>query len=171
MPKFLMQPLLGQEPVTARLGTTGAPLNDNDAGKLVKLIADSNYDLCAVGDTIEGYVQNIATAPIDGFSLGGVIDEGRMYATADGSQAAGTGALAIGDYVVCGQQPAKGSPLPATGAYVRKATWQPGVSSPAALTDVPSLQKVAMWAWRVVSLGTAGTGAVGSQIVIERVND
>jgi len=28
----------------------------------------------------------------------------------------------------------------------------------------------AMFAWRVVSLGTVGTGAVGTTIVVERVN-
>jgi hypothetical protein len=70
----------------------------------------------------------------------------------DGSQAAGTGAIAIGDYVVAGAVVAKGTGLSGY-PKVRKATSQ---------TPGP-------FAWRVVSLGTAGTGAVGTVGVIERI--
>jgi hypothetical protein len=177
MPKFLMQPTIGTEASTTRLGAgTGSAnwLNDNDVDKAVKLVADSRYDLCAIGDPIEGFITSVDTAPSDGYSTGGIKTEDRMMVTAEGSQVAGTGALAIGDYVVAGTQPAPvngvHSKVPATGPNVRKATFQPGVTAPAALTDVPVLQKNAMFAWRVVSLGSVGTGAVGTQVCIERVN-
>jgi hypothetical protein len=54
-------------------------------------------------------------------------------------------------------------------ARVVKATIQPGTTVPGALGDVDDHIRIAMNAWRVVSLGNAGTGAVGTTGVIERV--
>lgn len=176
MPKFLMQPLIGTEAKTARLGAgTGAAnlLNDNDAGKAVKLVGESRFDLCAAGDPIEGFIVAVDTATSDGYSTGGVRGDkrgDRVYVTADGLQATpGTGTIAVGDYVVAGTITAKNTALPSTGPKVCKATQQPGVTEAAAVGDVNDQLKVAMFAWRVVSLGTAGTGAVGTRICIERV--
>jgi hypothetical protein len=183
MAKFLMQPLLNAaEPVTARLGTASGSANrltDLDVDKAVKLIADSQYSFCAIGDPIEGFISAVNTAPADDFSVGGVFLEDRYLVTAEGSQAAGTGALAVGDYVVAGTQPALNAAVPTTGPNVRKATNQPGTaivpadntigSITTAFAAMASQVKNAMFAWRVVSLGTAGTGAVGTQVVIERV--
>ena len=161
--------------------------SDVDAGKLVKLAAESRYDLCAAGDAIEGVVVSVETATSGGYSVGGIIREGKIFATADGLQAtAGTGTIAIGDYVVAGTATAKGTALTAY-PKVCKATVQPltAIVSTVASADTAAAVKVqldavlatlatanrnAMYAWRVVSLGQVGTGAVGSTIVIKRVS-
>lgn len=156
MAKFQMVELIGTKTVTARLGAgTGAAnlLNDKDVNKLVKLVADSRYDLCVAGDAIEGFIQSVDTATTDGYSTGGVVQESgqRKTVTFDGVQATpGTGAIAVGDYVVAGTITAKGTAV--QNPKVCKATSQtPGA-----------------FAWRVVSI-LSGTGAVGSVGVIERV--
>lgn len=155
---------------TVRLGATNGQFNQNDVNKFVKLSAESRYDLCAAGDPIEGLVNSVDTASANGYTIGGVYKEGRMFVTADGLQATpGTGVVAIGDYVVCGTAVAKNTGLGGVFARVCKATVQPG-SVPATLAEAGSQIKNAMFAWRVVSLGQAGTGAVGTTIVIERVN-
>lgn len=147
--------------VTARVADgTGASnqLADADVGKLVKLVGDSQYGLCAAGNEIEG--QLIAAnfnAPVDGFNLGSVATDGdplRLKVTFDGLQATpGTGTIALGDYVVTGTVVARATSL--NGAYpkVCKAT--------AAGADL-------VYKWRVVSLD--GTGAVGQTGLIERVS-
>lgn len=185
MAKFLMTELVDlAEVATARLGAgTGAAnfLSDADAGKFVKLVAESRYDLCAAGDPIEGRINSVETATQDNFSLGGVMKEGRFAVTFDGLQATpGTGTIALGDYVVCGTAVAKGTAL--TGAAkVCKATNQPGVAVVladnvvatinAGLVKVADAQKNTMHPWRVVSLGSAGTGAVGTVGLIEMADD
>lgn len=155
MAKFKMQPLVGAEPFTARLGAgTGAAnyVTDLEIGKLVKLVGDSQYNLCAAGDQIEGYVAAVETYTADDYSIGSVDAQGRIKVTLDGLQATpGTGSVAVGDYVVCGTVVAKGTGL--AGAYpkVCKATTQTGM----------------YFAWRVVSLD--GTTAVGQTATIQRV--
>jgi hypothetical protein len=139
-----------------RLGAgAGAANNMNtlDQGKLIKLVGESRYDLAVAGDAIEGYIYAVEPSTSQGFSVGGRVNEGMIFATADGLQATpGTGALAVGDYVVAGTITAKGTAL-ATYPKVCKATSQtPGAHS-----------------WRVVSLTQVGTGAVGTTVVIERV--
>lgn len=161
MPKFIMTELVDTaDVVTARLGAgSGAAnqLSDADVGKFVKLAGDSRFDLCAVGDLIEGRISSVETATQDAYSIGGVMTEGRFEVTFDGLQGTpGTGAIAVGDYVVAGTPVAKGTALSAP-ARVCKATTQASVSG-------------SPYAWRVVSLGAAGTGAVGTTGVIERVN-
>ncbi len=173
MPKFLFTELVDARDrvYTARLGAGTGPANnwdDKEVGKFVKLAADSRFDLCALGDPIEGRVEAMETATQDGYSIGSVRVNGRMEVTFDGSQAAGTGAIAVGDYVVVGTVVAKGTALAAP-AKVRKATIQPGITEAAAVTDVNDQIALAMKAWRVVSLGSAGTGAVGTTGIIERV--
>ena len=44
------------------------------------------------------------------------------------------------------------------------------VALDAVLATVSTANRNAIYAWRVVSLGSAGTGAVGTTIVIERVS-
>lgn len=153
---------------TARMGTTGAKLVDNDKGKFVKLAADSQYDMCAVGDPIEGVFIALEPATQDGYAIGSVQKGGRVEAICDGLQATpGTGDIAVGDYVVTGTVVAAGTAL-TTGPRVCKATYQPGVTEAAVVGDVNDMFKVALFAWRVVSLGNAG--AVGDTCVIERLN-
>lgn len=174
MAKFIFTELVDPTKIrieTARLGAgTGAANNwdDKEAGKFVKLTAESRYDLCAVGDPIEGRVNSVEAATQDGYSIGGVQHNGRCQVTFDGLQATpGVGAVAIGDYVVCGTVVAKGTALTAA-ANVVKATMQPGITEAATVGDVNDMLKVGMYAWRVVSLGSAGTGAVGTTGIIQR---
>lgn len=141
-----------------RLGAGNLEANRWDfkeQGKLVKLVAESRYDLCAAGNDIEGVVYAVELAPQNGYTIGSIVSapETRIYALADGLQATpGTGTIAVGDYVVAGTATAKGTAL----------TSYPKVCK--ATDATTSVHK-----WRVVSLGTVGTGAVGTQIVIERV--
>ena len=173
MPKFLMTPLLDDTArYTARLGAANGVANyfkDSEVGKLVKLAGDSRYNLCAQGDIIEGFVSSISSAPTDDYSMGAVAIEGRVDVMFDGLQAtAGVGALAVGDWVVCGTVVALGTTLYPAAVKVAKATIQLG-AVPAVLADAGYMARYAGFAWRVVSLGTVGTGAVGTLGVIERI--
>lgn len=157
MAKFLMTPTVHSEKiVTARIGgnAAGTRATDNDVGKPVKLGADSNYVLCAAADAIEGVVTSVETGIYDGYSLGGVVAKGQMYATADGIQLDGSGTIAVGDYVLAGAVDAIQVAKAASYLKVRKATDQ-------------AAAKAAPFKARVMSLGTAGTGAVGTTILIE----
>lgn len=170
MSKFLMREYIGGDLVTARFGTTSAQFADADKGKAVKLVADSQYGLCALGDAIEGFCVALESATADGFRIGSLQDDEFKQVTYDGSEAAGTGTAAIGDYVVCGTPVAQGTALASpSGQNVRTATHQPG-AVPSALGDLAEQVKLSVYAWRIVSLGDVGTGAVGTQVVIQRVN-
>lgn len=155
MAKFQMKELLGTEPITARLGAgTGSAnyVTDVEIGKFVKLVGDSQYNLCVAGDQIEGVISAVEAYTADDYSIGSVNPEGRKRVTLDGLQATpGTGVCAVGDYVVAGSVVAKGTALSGP-VKVCKATTQTGM----------------YFAWRIVSL--EGTGAVGQVALIERVN-
>ncbi len=157
MAKFMMGELVGVEPVTARLGAgTGAANNLTTAelGKPVNLVGESRYNLAAVTTAIEGFITAVESATLDGYTIGSIQEDGYKAVTFDGLQGTpGTGTVAIGDYVVAGTAVAKDTALSAP-AKVCKATTQTGH----------------YFAWRVVSLGSAGTGAVGTTGVIKRVN-
>jgi len=156
MAKFKMQPTVDTECITARLGAGSGSANyvtDLELKKPVKLVGDSQYNLCAAGDQIEGFIRAVETWTADDFSIGSVQYEGRVKVTLDGLQATpGTGAIAVGDYVVAGTAVAKGTSLGSAYPKVCKATTQTGM----------------YFAWRVVSLD--GTTAVGQTATIERVN-
>lgn len=158
MPKFIMTELVDIARVeTARLGAgTGAAnwLDDKEVGKFVKLVAESRYDLVAVGNEIEGRIVGVETATQDAFTIGSVVREGRLEVTFDGLQATpGTGTLVVGDYVVAGTPVAKGTAL----------------SVPARACKATAAPEAVLHQWRVVSLGAAGTGAVGTVGVVEKV--
>jgi hypothetical protein len=182
MAKFKMGPEGPVEATTARVraanGTT--LLVDADVGKLVKFSTiESEYRLAAVGDKIDGVVVAIAPAKQDGISIGSVQTESRLNCICEGSQAAGTGSMAIGDRVVCGTVVVAGTAMTATnGPKVRTATNQPGAvvdvgatvnqtTVNAALALVADQMLILQKEWRVISLGNAG--AVGDTCVIERV--
>lgn len=153
---------------TVRLGAAAAGYSTKEEGKFVKLAAESQYNLCAAGDPIEAVIAAVDTATSGGFNIGSVYHGGAMFVTADGLQATpGTGTIAIGDYVVTGTVVAVGTAQTAF-PKVTKATLQQG-ATPATLAEAGTMIKQAMFAWRVVSLGSAGTGAVGTTIVVERV--
>lgn len=154
MAKFKMQELIGTTPVTARLGAASGSANymtDVEIGKPVKLVGDSQYNLAAAGDPIEGFITAVETYTADDFSIGSVFADGRKRVTLDGLQATpGTGVIAVGDYVVTGTVVAKGTALSGP-PKVCKATAQTAI----------------FHNWRVVSL--EGTTAVGQFATIERV--
>ena len=156
MAKFLMtETIHSEKTVTARLGQSGTAnvYTDKEAGKAVKLTADSRYELCALGDAVEGVISSVNVGTYDGYSLGGVVGRGYKEVTFDGTQAAGTGAITVGTYVVVGTVVAKDTALTAP-LKVRSATDQ-------------AAAKAAPFKARVVSLGAAGTGAVGTTGLIE----
>lgn len=147
--------------VATRLGAGNTP-NDRmttvEQGKFAKLVGESRYDLCAAGDAIEGWIYAVEMAPTNGFTVGTVVQRGRHRVLLEGSQAAGTGAIAVGDYVVAGTPVAKGT---AHGSVIGSATAYPKVRK--ATSQTPGV-----YAWRVVSL-MGGNGAVGTVGVIERI--
>ena len=160
MAKFQISETIHSEKVhTVRLGTTGAgnQYGYEENGKAVKLSADSRYVLAAAGDTIEGIVSSSnypEQGTMDGYSIGGIFRTGYKEVTFDGLQATpGTGVVAVGDYVVVGTVTAKGTALPGP-LKVTKATDQ-------------AVAKAAPFKARVVSQGSAGTGAVGTVGVVE----
>ena len=127
MAKFEIVETIHSEKVkTVRLGTTGAgnQYGDTEVGKAVKLSATSQYVLAVAGDYVEGIISAVEGGTYDGFSIGGIVSTGYKSVVLDGLQATpGTGAIAIGDYVVVGTVVAKGTAL--TGALkVTKATDQ-----------------------------------------------
>jgi hypothetical protein len=126
---FEITPTIHSEKVlTTRLGTTALPFADADKGKFVKLAAKSEYDLAAAGDTIEGVVTSY-DGKADGFAIGGISRTGYVEVTLDGLQATpGTGAIAVGDYVVVGTVTPLGTKLPGPPRVV-KATDQGAAAS------------------------------------------
>jgi hypothetical protein len=153
---FIVPTLPLGKTTAVRLGAgnaVGDRYSDVDEGKIVKLVGESRYDLTAVGNAIEALVVSVESATSNGYSIGSVVGSGKVFATADGLQATpGVGSIAVGDYVVAGSVTAKGTALTAY-PKVCKAT----------------SQTFGAFAWRVVSLGQVGTGAVGTTIVIEKL--
>lgn len=151
-----IQPSGVSEPsITTRLGASAAGYTSKEEGKIVKLAAESQYNLAAAGDEIEGIITSVESATQNQFSIGGVsVEFDQAFVVFDGLQATpGTGTIAIGDYVVAGTITAQGT----------------------ALTSYPKVCKATgagttlNHKFRVVSLGSAGTGAVGTTGVIQRV--
>lgn len=159
MAKFLITPTTqNQITVTARLGgnAAGTRANDNDVGKGVKLVGDSNYGLLSAADAIEGVITSVETGVYDGYSLGGVQTKGYLNATAYGLQATpGVGAITVGQYV-----------LAAAPAAIQTAETLSTTMRVVSATNQATAATAAFKA-RVVSLGPVGTGAVGTAIVIE----
>jgi|GEM_PF-1815145 hypothetical protein len=175
MAKFMIKEVIDSSvvPQTVRLGAgTGAAnhLTDVEQGKFVKFAGESRYQLAAAGDLIEGHIVAVEGATADDYTIGSIVKEGAKEVMFDGLQATpGVGVVAIGDFVVVGTVVAKGTTLGNDVAKVGKATLQPGTTEAAAVGDVNDHIKASMYAWKVVSLGSAGTGAVGTTGVIERV--
>lgn len=140
-------------------GTGGSMSPGYDDGKIVKLVGESQFDLCVAGDNIEAIITSVEQATSGGWTIGGIVTDEEFYAQADGLQATpgngttlGTGTILLGDYVCASNQTAKGTAL---SGYPRvcKAT----------------SQAVTPFMWRVLSLGTVGTGAPGTTIVLSRI--
>lgn len=140
---------------TARVadGAAADLLTDKDVGKFVKLIGDSQYGMCAVGNEIEGVLYTGPDQALtDGYNIATVNREGRVRVTLDGLQATpGVGVIAIGDYVVAGTVVARGTAL----------------SAPPKVCKATAAGAALIFKWRVVSLD--GTTAVGQTGLIEFV--
>lgn len=172
MPKFLISELVDDSSnETWRLGSGTGSANwykDTEVGKAVKQLGDSRMGLTTAGDPIEGFITSVDVSPADNYSTGGVMRGRRKAVLADGLQATpGTGTLAVGDYVVAGTMVAKDTSLGTSLQKVCKATQQPNATY-ADLAAALAAMKNALQPWKVVSLGTAGTGAVGTVVIIER---
>lgn len=157
MAKFTIKPtILSSDVRTVRLGAGSGSSNhltDAERGKFVKLAGESRFNLAAVGDDIEAVVTSVEGGTTDDFTIGGIASEGCLEVTFDGLQGTpGTGVIAIGDIVNVGTAVAKGTAL----------TVAPKVCKATTAANV-------VHKWRVVSLGAAGTGAVGTTGVIERI--
>lgn len=157
MAKFTIKPtILSSDVRTVRLGAgSGASnhLTDAEKGKFAKLVGESRYNLVAVGDEIEAVITSVEGGTTDDFTIGGIASQGYLEVTFDGIQVDGTGTIAVGDIVVAGTPVAKGTALAGAAPKVRKATTAANV----------------VHKWRVVSLGTAASGAAGTTGVIERI--
>ena len=88
----------------------------------------------------------LESATQDGWAIGSVQKDRRMSCICDGLEAtAGTGVIAVGDYVVCGTVVAAGTDLPGDAPKIVKATVQPGTAivSTVAGADTAAAVKVA----------------------------
>lgn len=158
MPKFLISETIYSERVqTVRGGTTAVKHGNAENGKATKLAGLDNHVLCVAGDAIEaiqGSSKLDSSGTVDGYAIIGVYGRGYKNVTFDGVQLTpGTGVVAAGDYVVVGTVVAAGTALPGA-LKVTKASDQ-------------TIAKNGPFKARVVSLGNAGTGAVGTSGVIE----
>lgn len=135
---------------TDALGTSATDFSsDTDVGKGVKLGAAA-YVVVAKADEIEGIVNSVENGTKNGgFSWGGVQTEGHAEAVIGASQ---TPAAAVGQYVINDTPIALG-----TAGAIQVFSAGTGYVAPT------------KFLWRIISLGTAGTGAVGTTVIIERV--
>ena len=135
-------------------GLAAGYLTDADIGKGVKLGASDRYVLAASGDEIEGFLVSVESATIDGFSFGTIVKSGNKAVTFEGA------GITIGLLVNFGTAVAKGTALTVPVAVKAGAAIAASAAHPFGWN--PSTQM-----WRVIS----GTGAAGTQGVIERVGE
>lgn len=135
--------------ITDALGTNAQDYSDTELGKGVVLGA-SSYTPAAQNSEIEGIVNTVEPGTRNsGYSWGGIQTKGRAEAVVGANQ---TPAMAVGDIV------ANDTPI-APGTAGKIQVWSAGTGFKA-----PTNFK-----WRVISLGTSGTGAVGTTVLIERI--
>lgn len=143
------------------------PLGQADIGKAVKLVADSTYGLCEENDEIEGFIISIephTVTPAAGWgSCGfGTIQTGERFIAKNVSGSA----LAIGDYVVSGEQPARGT------AITRVTSGSLNGCYPLPVNKAPAIDPedtvVPNFRWRVISF-LGSNGANNSHVLVERI--
>ena len=91
--QMLIQPYKPDQ--TENLGDNTGQYAGNDVGKAVKYSGDAMV-LCATGDEIIGFVQDVEPGTKDGYSTGSVRKEGRAWALDE------AGTLSVGDVVTAG---------------------------------------------------------------------
>ena len=99
--KFQLEPLVGTEAFTYRVGTTAAPLVNADRGKAVTLAAENQMNLAAAGEEIYGFLSSVEMGTMDGFVIGGVREQD--FHRVD------TGDAVVGDLVEVVSNPASGT--------------------------------------------------------------
>lgn len=99
--KFQLQPLVGTEAFTYRVGTTTEPLTEKDRGKAVTLGAENQMVLADADDVIYGFLSSVEPGTMDGYVLGGVQEQ-------DFHEVDTTG-LDVGDLVVVESNPVRGT--------------------------------------------------------------
>ncbi len=135
--------------ITDALGNNTGQYDDDELGKGVVLGAAA-YVAAAKADEIEGIVNSVEPGTRNsGFSWGGIQTRGRAEAVVGASQ---TPVAAVGDIVANDTPIANG-----TAGKIQVFSAGSGFSAPSDFK------------WRIISLGTVGTGAVGTTIIIERV--
>jgi hypothetical protein len=130
-----------------------------DTGKPVILAANQNMILATAGAEIDGFVNSVEVGTVGGYSWGGVLMEGRIWAIVGPNQGATT--MKVGDYVVADTQAA-------LGAALTNQTWTdyPG-TIPSVPTGPTALVKTGTPAhrfWRCIRI--IGTGAAGSEVLL-----
>lgn len=133
--------------ISAKLGPdANTKYTDKDKKKAVKMGTVSNYVLCADGDELDGFIDNIdGGGTAGGFSFGGVA-RGNVGFRVEAQVAAGAVAVTLGALVVAGTQ----LPVGTEGLPQIKA-------------GAPTLHK-----YRVINLYT-GAGAAGTTVLLEKV--
>lgn len=168
MPKRFHFGTLTHSPETKRvesacLGTgPNDQYTDNDLKKAVKMGTKANYVLCAAGDEIEGFIDNIDAGGTEneGFTFGGVARGGRHIAMIGAGQ--GDTPAKLLDYVVADDQPARGERKLAS--HLAPGQAEPNVGVPLVKTGEPVRQL-----WRIVHI-YAGDGSEGTLVALDRAN-
>ena len=101
MARFQLQPLVGTEAYTYRVGTKDAPLTQADRGKAVTLGGANQMVLAGEDDVIYGFLSSVEPGTRDGFAIGGVQEQDFHEVITDG--------LDVGDLVVVDSNPAVGT--------------------------------------------------------------
>lgn len=140
--------------VTAKLGAdnTTSGFTDKDIGKPMKMGNQGNFKICAAGDEIEGFLDNVDGGPTaDGMTIGGVAIGNRGLRV----RAKVSGAAAVLDYVVAGTNAAIAA-ADASGLGVVKEAF-----------DTDGTTKIKS-NWRIIAFETDATTGTDAIAVLER---
>ena len=142
--------------ISAKLGTNtvanSGHLTDADIGKPLKLVATDRYGLCADGDGIDGWLQNVSSFTQDGYAFGTVQVGGRVKAVCDG-------AVTFGYLVEAAAPAAARTAETSYGKVSVSGEYAAGVDTVAELLPYTQRKK-----WRVIS----GTGGDTTTVLLEK---
>ncbi len=147
--------------VAAALGAAGDGWGNEEVGKAVKLGAANNYELCADGDEIEGFLISIEPNTVNqDVSFGSVQRDKRVEAVL----AVGVTGAVVGDMVVSDVQEIVGAQLNGNKALVKLGT----AASQLAVADYDYTERTPnTFLWRIIKLVT--DGEAGSTVLLERI--